>query len=73
VLVSAFVVIPAAAARLLTRSFGRGAALAVVLSTSSSAIGLLASYHLNVATGATIILVLGAVFFGAVAARRTAG
>jgi len=73
VLVSAFVVIPAATARLLTRSFGRAAALAVVLSTSASAIGLLASYHLNVATGATIILVLGAAFFAAVAARRVAG
>jgi zinc transport system permease protein len=70
VLVSAFIVIPAATAQLLTRSFGRAAGLAVVLGTSACGVGLLASYHLNVATGATIILVLGGFFFAAVAARR---
>lgn len=37
-----------------------------------SAIGLVASYHLNVASGATIILTLGAVFFTALALRRRA-
>jgi zinc transport system permease protein len=63
VLVSAFIVIPAATARLLGGTFGRSAGLAVVIGVLGSAVGLLASYHLNVASGATIILTLGAGFF----------
>lgn len=70
VLVSAFVVIPAAAASLLGRTLGGIALLAVLLSLLGTAFGLFASYHLNVATGATIILTLGAVFFLALALRR---
>lgn len=70
VLVSAFVVIPAATANLLGRSLPRIAALSVVLSASGTAFGLFASYHLNVATGATIILTLGAFFFLALVVRQ---
>ena len=68
VLVSAFIVIPAATARLLGGSFAWMAGRAVVLGVVGSAVGLVASYHLNVASGATIILVLGAGFFLALAA-----
>jgi zinc transport system permease protein len=70
VLVSAFVVIPAAAANLLGRSLAGIAGLAVALGVSGTAFGLFASYHLNVATGATIILTLGACFFLALLLRR---
>jgi zinc transport system permease protein len=70
VLVSAFVVIPAATASLLARTLGGIASLAVVLSLAGTAFGLFASYHLNVATGATIILTLGAMFFLALVLRR---
>jgi zinc transport system permease protein len=70
VLVSAFVVIPAAAANLLGRRLAVIAALAVVLGVTGTAFGLFASYHLNVATGATIILTLGASFFLALVFRR---
>jgi zinc transport system permease protein len=70
VLVSAFVVIPAATASLLGRTLGGIASLAVVLSVAGTAFGLFASYHLNVATGATIILTLGAMFFLALVLRR---
>lgn len=70
VLVSAFIVIPAATARLLGRSLGRIAGIAVVLGVAGSTVGLLASYHLNVASGATIILTLGACFFLALLFRR---
>jgi zinc transport system permease protein len=70
VLVSAFVIIPAAAANLLGRTLGGIAALAVGFSVGGTAFGLFASYHLNVATGATIILTLGAVFFLALVLRR---
>jgi len=70
VLVSAFVVIPAAAANLLGRSLAGIAGLAVALGVAGTAFGLFASYHLNVATGATIILTLGAFFFLALLLRR---
>lgn len=70
VLVSAFVVIPAATANLLGRTPTGIAALGVVLGVGGTAFGLFASYHLNVATGATIILTLGALFFLALALRR---
>jgi zinc transport system permease protein len=70
VLVSAFVVIPAATASLLGRTLGTIALLAVGLSLAGTAFGLFASYHLNVATGATIILTLGAMFFLALVLRR---
>jgi len=71
VLVSAFVVIPAATATLVGRTLGAIAALAVVLSVAGTAFGLFASYHLNVATGATIILTLGAMFILALVLRRS--
>jgi zinc transport system permease protein len=70
VLVSAFIVIPAATANLVGRSLVRIAGLAVALSAGGTAFGLFASYHLNVATGATIILTLGACFFLALVVRR---
>ena len=70
VLVSAFVVIPAATASLLGRRLGTIALLAVASSVFGTAFGLFASYHLNVATGATIILTLGAMFFLALVFRR---
>jgi len=70
VLVSAFVVIPAATAQLLGRTLGTIVVLAVAASLASTALGLFASYHLNVAPGATIILTLGALFFLALLLRR---
>jgi zinc transport system permease protein len=70
VLVSAFVVIPAATANLLGRTPAIIAVLAVALGVGGTAFGLFASYHLNVATGATIILTLGALFFLALLLRR---
>ncbi len=70
VLVSAFVVIPAATANLVGRSLLSIAAIAVTLSLAGTAFGLFASYHLNVATGATIILTLGAAFVLALVFRR---
>jgi zinc transport system permease protein len=70
VLVSAFVVIPAATAHLLGRTLGGILVLAVATSLAATLAGLLASYHLNVAPGATIILTLGGLFAGALALRR---
>jgi zinc transport system permease protein len=70
VLVSAFVVIPAATAQLLGRRLGATLVLSVATSLAGTAFGMFASYHLNVAPGATIILTLGAFFFLALVLRR---
>jgi zinc transport system permease protein len=70
VLVSSFVVLPAATATLVARSLGRATAIAVGLGTGGAAFGLLASYHLDVPSGATIILGLGVVFFVTLIAKR---
>ncbi|MDQ3032821.1 MAG: metal ABC transporter permease [Myxococcota bacterium] len=69
-LVSSFIVIPAATARMLGRTLPGVAAIALGLGTGGAALGLLLSYHLNVASGATIILTLGALFAITLVARR---
>jgi zinc transport system permease protein len=69
VLVSAFVIIPAATARLATGRLSRASLLAVTLQVAATAVGLLASYYLDVASGPTIVLLLGGVFAAALALR----
>ncbi|MFB6249412.1 MAG: metal ABC transporter permease [Salinibacter sp.] len=66
VLAAAFFVIPAAAARLLTRTFARMTVLAVGLGATTAAAGLLGSYALDLPSGAAIILTQTAVFGAAV-------
>jgi zinc transport system permease protein len=70
ILVSAFVVIPAATAHLLAARPLAMAATSVALAVGSSVVGLLASYYLNVASGATVVLLLGVAFFLALGLRR---
>jgi zinc transport system permease protein len=70
VLVSAFIVIPAATASLLGRTLVAIAGLSLLFAVGGTAFGLFAAYHLNVATGATIILTLGASFFLVLVLRR---
>ena len=67
VLVSSFVVIPAATARLVGTTLGVATLIALVISTVGTAVGLVASYHLNTPAAATIILIHSAVFAGAFA------
>lgn len=62
VLVAATLVIPAVTARLLTSSFSRLLLLSVVLGAACSATGMIVSYHVDVSSGATIVLVSAAVF-----------
>ncbi|MBN1592235.1 MAG: metal ABC transporter permease [Candidatus Coatesbacteria bacterium] len=57
ILVSAFLVIPGATAKLLSASFKKMLVIATALGTTSSLIGLYASYHLDIPSGATIVLV----------------
>lgn len=62
ILIAAYLVIPAAAARLLSRSLFRMTLLSVLLGLLSTAFGLVASYFLNVPSGSTIILTQAALF-----------
>jgi len=62
VLVTAFLVIPPAAAFQLTNRFRPLIALAVLLSTVGSVAGLFLSYYLNIASGATIVLTQALLF-----------
>lgn len=71
VLVSAFVILPAATAHLLARRLVPIALLSVGLAVLATVIGLLLSYHLNLASGATIVVLLGAAFFAALTLRRS--
>jgi zinc transport system permease protein len=61
-LVSAFLVIPAASARLLAPRFATMTWLAALLGTGSAVGGLLLSYALNLPSGAAIVLLQCAVF-----------
>jgi ABC-type Mn2+/Zn2+ transport system permease subunit len=65
VLVAAALVIPAVVARLLTDRFGRMLWLSTVIGAACGFFGMNLSYHLDVSSGATIVLV-GAALFGVV-------
>jgi manganese/iron transport system permease protein len=65
ILVVAMLVTPPAAAQLLTVRFGGLMALAVAIGVASSVIGLYLSFWLDVASGATIVLVQSVVFVAA--------
>lgn len=69
-LVSSFIVIPAATASMIGRTLTRVALLSFGLGVGGAASGLLLSYHLNVASGATIILTLGLAFVVVLLVRR---
>lgn len=70
VLVSSFVVIPAASARLIATTLGRATLYAFGIGTLGAAIGLIASYHLDTPAAATIILIHCGVFAASVAWSR---
>ncbi|UCE08424.1 MAG: metal ABC transporter permease, partial [bacterium] len=63
VLIAAFLVIPAATARILSRSFRKMTTLSIIIGVLSALIGLLISYYLDVPSGATIILFQAVLFF----------
>lgn len=68
-LIAAAIVIPATVARLLTDSFSRLLALATAIGAVSGFIGMNLSYHLDVQSGPTIVLVGAAAFAAAFAAK----
>jgi zinc transport system permease protein len=71
-LVSAFVILPAATAYLLVRRPREVAAVSMALGFGASLLGLLLAQRLRLASGATVVLVMSAAFFVALAARRRA-
>ena len=70
ILVVAMLVTPAATAQLVSQSFGRLVAIAMAIGVVCPVIGLYASYWLNSATGATIVLVETAIFVVALVVSR---
>lgn len=62
VLVSSFVIIPAATARLVGSTLARATLLALAIGVLGAVIGLFASFHLNTSASATIILIHSAGF-----------
>ena len=74
-LIAAFLVLPAAAARLVTGTFRAMTLWSVALGTCSAVAGLMVSYYSNLPSGATIILLQAAIFLVAAVAgqfRRSA-
>jgi ABC-type Mn2+/Zn2+ transport system permease subunit len=61
-LIAAAIVIPAVVARMLTDSFARMLLLATVVGALSGFAGMILSYHLDVASGPTIVLTGAAIF-----------
>jgi manganese/iron transport system permease protein/iron/zinc/copper transport system permease protein len=61
-LIAAAIVVPPVTARLLTDSFARVLTLSTVIGAGGGFVGMVLSYHLNVASGSTIVLLVTAVF-----------
>lgn len=61
-MIAAIIVIPAVTARLLTDSFGRMVLSATLIGTVCGLVGMLLSYYLDVASGATVVLTAAALF-----------
>jgi manganese/iron transport system permease protein/iron/zinc/copper transport system permease protein len=61
-LIAAGIVIPAVVARMITHSFGRMLPLATAIGAFCGFVGMIASYHLDIASGPTIVLTGGALF-----------
>jgi len=62
-IINSLLVLPAAAARNITCNVRQYTLLSVMIAVFSGICGLIASYYLNTATGATIVLVSGIIFF----------
>lgn len=63
ILVTSLLVVPPAAARNISRTLRQQILISLIISWVGAFVGLLASYHLNIASGATIVLTTIAIFF----------
>jgi zinc transport system permease protein len=73
VLVSALLVLPAATANLIARTYGKVLAFSILSSIVSLVIGLALSYRLDLPSGATIVLCSCSIFFLCLAVSRIRG
>ena len=73
VLIAAILVIPAVVARMLTDSFARMLWLSTLIGALCGFVGMVVSYHLDVSSGATIVLVGAALFAVVFAVTRPRG
>jgi zinc transport system permease protein len=62
-IINSLLVLPAAGARNVTKNVRQYTLMAMIIAVFSGVSGLIASYYLNTATGATIVLVAGIIFF----------
>ncbi|NLK86760.1 MAG: metal ABC transporter permease [Clostridiaceae bacterium] len=69
-IINSLIVLPAAASRNVTRNVRQYHAVSVIISMFSGISGLIASYYLNAATGATIVLIAAVIFFTLFFIRR---
>ncbi len=69
-LVAAAVVIPAATARMLTNSFARMLGLSTALGGATAVVGMYLSYYLDIASGASIVLLAALVFVAVLGYRQ---
>lgn len=70
-IINSLLVLPAAAARNVTSNVRQYHLAAVAISVVSGVAGLILSYYLNLASGATIVLVSAIFFFSSLALRRS--
>ena len=61
-LIAAALVVPAVVARMLTDSFAKMLGLSALIGAASGFVGMIASYHLDVASGPTIVLTSASFF-----------
>lgn len=69
-IINSLLVLPAASARNITRNVRRYTFVAIAIAMFSGLSGLIASYYFNTATGATIVLVSGIIFFISLALKN---
>lgn len=62
-IINSLLVLPAAAARNVSKNVRQYTIVSVVIALISGVLGLVLSYYLNTATGATIVLISGTIFF----------
>jgi zinc transport system permease protein len=62
VLIAAFLVIPAAAARLISHTFRAMTVVSILFGMAGALVGLIISYYLDLPSGATIILLQALIF-----------
>jgi ABC-type Mn2+/Zn2+ transport system permease subunit len=69
-LIAAAIVIPAATARLLTDNFGKMLGLSTALGGLTALLGMYSSYYLDIASGASIVLIAALLFMAVLSTRQ---